>query len=369
MLLTEPYFLFIFNLLIGICFGNILYRADYCMAGMFRDVFLMKDYTLLRSLYLCVVISMALLYLTRLSGIIPFYPPPTYSLASAATFAGGIIFGVGMVLAGGCVVGTLYKMASGNVTNLFAFIGIISGSMLYAEFHPAFEKFRSDTTLLPYTMLSDFSRTVELVTIIIVFLLSAVIFEIWRRAGKWRVEAYAQRYLQPYKAAVYISLLNLFVYIFSGWPMGITTAYAKIGAYIESFFVPSHVRELVYFNEPSIRVQLADRVITGGAGAGMDVIFQTEFPLIIGIVFGAFLTSVILKEFKIYGLPPKRQILSAFSGGVMLAMGARIASGCNVKFVLGAIPLLAFQGILFVTGMVAGAYIGAVILKRMVLKI
>lgn len=139
MFLNEPYYLFFFNLSVGIILGSVFYRADYCMAGMFRDMFLFRDYSLFRSLLLLVVTAMFLLYIARLSGLIQLYPPPTYGYASLATIIGGIVFGTGMVMASGCVVGTLYKMAKGNLTNLIAFIGIIAGSLVYAESHPFWE--------------------------------------------------------------------------------------------------------------------------------------------------------------------------------------------------------------------------------------
>ncbi|MFN3740832.1 MAG: YeeE/YedE family protein, partial [Thermodesulfovibrionales bacterium] len=63
MLLHEPFYLFSFNLIMGIILGSIFYRADYCMAGIFRDVFLFRDYSLLRSLLLLVVTAMFLFYL------------------------------------------------------------------------------------------------------------------------------------------------------------------------------------------------------------------------------------------------------------------------------------------------------------------
>lgn len=47
MLLTDAYFLVVFNLLTGALLGNILYRSDFCMAGIFRDLFLFRNYSLL----------------------------------------------------------------------------------------------------------------------------------------------------------------------------------------------------------------------------------------------------------------------------------------------------------------------------------
>ncbi|BCB97075.1 hypothetical protein JZK55_19970 [Dissulfurispira thermophila] len=363
MLLSEPYYLFFFNLSVGIILGSIFYRADYCMAGMFRDAFLFRDYSLLRSLILLVVTAMSLFYIMRLSGLIRLYPPPTYSYPSLATIIGGFIFGVGMVLASGCVVGTLYKMAKGNLTNLIAFIGIIAGSLIYAESHMFWESLRTDFILTGNMFLSEDDFIIPL---FIVFAAS-IFFLKWKRQGKWNLEAYATGYIQPWKAAIIIAVLNVFVYIFSGWPMGITTAYAKIGAYIENIFYPEHLQGLSYFSQNSVSINISGINISGGAGPRIDIITFTELALAVGIIAGSFITSLFLREFKIYGLPPKKQAFSAFLGGMLLAYGARIAGGCNLKFIVGALPLLSIQGVVFVSAMTIGAFSGAKIIKKLFL--
>lgn len=362
MFLTEPYHLFFFNLSVGVILGSIFYRADYCMAGIFRDMFLFRDYSLLRSLLLLIVTAMSLFYMARLSGLIQLYPPPTYGYASIATIIGGILFGTGMVMASGCVVGTLYKMAKGNITNLIAFIGIIAGSLIYAESHSFWESLRTDTVFIKHMFLWKND------VIILIFTVAALIlFLKWKREGKWNLEAYATGYIQPWKAALIIAVLNVLVYIFSGWPMGITTAYAKIGAYIENIFYTDHVQSLEYFSQNPISINISGVNISGGASPKIDIITFTEMALIVGIIAGSFLTSVFFKEFKIYGLPPKKQAISAFLGGMLLAYGARIAGGCNLKFIVGALPLLSIQGIAFVAAMTIGAYSGSKIIKKVFL--
>lgn len=362
MFLNEPYYLFFFNLSVGIILGSVFYRADYCMAGMFRDMFLFRDYSLFRSLMLLVVAAMSLFYLARLSGFIHLYPPPTYGYASAATVIGGIVFGIGMVMASGCVVGTLYKMAKGNLTNLIAFIGIIAGSLIYAESHPFWESLRTDTIFTRHMFLWE-----DEVIILFIVPVALILFLKWKREGKWNLEAYASGYIQPWKAALIIAVLNVLVYIFSGWPIGITTAYAKIGAYVENFFIPSHVERLSYFTGDSVSAVISGVNISGGASPKIDIITFTEMALIVGIIAGSFLTSVFLREFKIYGLPPKKQAFSAFLGGMLLGYGARIAGGCNLKFVVGALPLLSIQGIVFAAAMTIGAYFGSKIIKKVFL--
>lgn len=362
MFLNEPYYLFFFNLSVGIILGSVFYRADYCMAGMFRDAFLFRDYSLLRSLLLLVVTAMFLLYIARLSGLIHLYPPPTYGYASAATIIGGIVFGIGMVMASGCVVGTLYKMAKGNLTNLIAFIGIIAGSLVYAESHPFWESIRTETVFIKQMFLWEGD-----VIILIIMIVALMLFLKWKKEGKWNLEAYAAGYLQPWKAALIIAVLNILVYIFSGWPMGITTAYAKIGGYIETILYPDHIQSLAYFSQDSVSINISGVNISGGASSKIDIITFTELALVIGIIAGSFLTSVFLKEFRIYGLPPKKQVISAFLGGMLLAYGARIAGGCNLKFIAGALPLLSIQGIVFVVAMTFGSYLGSKTIKKLFL--
>ncbi len=369
MLIANAYLVFLVNLLAGVVFGVVLYRGDYCMAGMFRDAFLLGDFTLLRSLYLLVTISMVLFFIAHLAGLLPFYPPPTYSIPSLMSLAGGFVFGVGMVLAGGCVVGTLYKMASGNLTNLIGFFGIITGSLLYAEVHPFFSHLYKTYQIGRYITLYGLSPVIESAFTGVFVILSIVVFLRWKKRGHWDVRAHAVGYLKPWKAALIIAILNLLVYLLSGWPMGITTGYAKLGAYLERYLAPGHYSHVLFFHSPSVGIHRGGRLITGGAGATFDIITAEEVSLIIGVLLGAFFTSLYYREFRVYGLPPLGQTISAFTGGMMIALGARVASGCNVKFVLGGLGLISFQAILFVSAMTAGAYAGAIILKKVVLRL
>ena len=367
MLLTEWHALVVFNLIAGMVLGSVLYRSDFCMAGIFRDAFLFRNYALLRPLLLLIALSMVLFSLARFAGLILFPSPPFFSPPTAATLAGGAVFGLGMVLAGGCVVSTLYKMAGGNVAGMIAFIGMIAGSLLYAEIHRWWEPFKAGTVLTRTALLGDITPAGELLTTVLAAALFAAMFVRWTRQGKWTVTAYAEGYLQPWKAAVLIAVLNTAVYILAGWPMSITTGYTKLGAYMVDLVAPAHAADLRLFQQNSLSVVVSGVPLAGGAGPRVDIVFLTQIPLFIGIIAGAFLTALVLKEFKIYGLPPKRQIASACAGGMLMGLGARMASGCNLTFVLGALPVFAFQGFLFVAAMAVGAWAGARLLKRFVI--
>jgi len=66
-------------------------------------------------------------------------------------------------------------------------------------------------------------------------------------------------------------------------------------------------------------------------------------------------------------MPPGKQIFSALIGGILMAVGSLMASGCNLWHIIGGLPVFALQSILFVSGLIPGAYIGSHIIKRIII--
>ncbi len=353
----------------GTLLGFLLHRSDYCMAGIFRDLFLFKNSPLLRVFLIQFFVTMFFFYLGRASGLVELYPPPNLREASFITLAGGFIFGTGMVLAGGCVMGTLYKMGAGNVGSLLAFLGLITGSGLYAEVYPLFFKLHKDTIIVKDVLFGQFlSKGEDILFILMMVFLSLVILR-WIKEGKIYQKAYADGYIQPWITAVLISLINLIIYITSQTPMAISTAYAKLVAYIEKLFVPLHYTTLEFFRRLSYSVYSSKGdLIEGGPGAQIDHIFIVEISLLLGIVFGSFISALSLREFRILKkLPPSAQLISAFTGGLLLAFSSRMAGGCNVKFLMSGLPMLSIQAMVFLLGLVPGSYLGTIIFKKFVI--
>jgi len=338
------------------------------MVAMLRDYYLIRDTTLLRSFVIYFLIAAVLFHLGSLVGLLPFVPPPTFAPASLATMAGGLLFGIGIVLAGGCVVGTLYKMASGNLVNWIGFTGIIIGSLLYAEVHPLMQLFAARTTFTDAITVAQHNPGLKSLILLAILIVGLLVIWRWSRQGGLHVISYARGYIQPWKVASILALLNFFFYMLSAAPMGITTAYAKVAGYLEQVFLPEHVADLAYFQNNSVSFKVGEILVSGGAGPHLDYISFTELTLMAGIFLGALTTALYYKEFKIYGLPPWRQTVTALAGGILLALGARIASGCNVKFFLGALPLLAWQGLIFAAATIVGTWIGTKILTRYVIR-
>jgi len=359
------------SLAIGLTAGFVMHRADFCVTASFRDLFLFRDFFLLRQMILLVVVSMVLFEFGRLSGLITLYPFPLLGAPSLANAAGGFVFGIGMVLAGGCVVGNLYKMGAGSLTSALAFAGMLAGSAAYAEIHPQWSAFAKSTVLVKNVV------TVPQwlgVSPFVLLLPLAAIGSVWLvrefRAGRMHRPGFAAGHLAPSRAAVILALLGFVSYVVIGMPMGITTSYSKLGAGIESLIAPAHAGQLAYFSLQPLNYTppFSEHAIQGGPGPKLDAIAAIQFPLIFGIIGGAMVSALRVGEWRLQWRLPRRQLLSALSGGLLLGLAARMAPSCNVWHLWGGVPILALQSLLFVAGLLPGTWVGARLLTRFVVR-
>jgi len=359
------------SLILGLIAGFVMYRSSFCMAGMFRDLFLFRSTFMLRILVLFVAVAMLLLESVRQAGLIGIFPYPGFGSPALTTIAGGLIFGVGMSLAGGCVAGTLYKMGSGSVVSTTAFIGLIVGSALYSEVQPFWSaivvKTRFNTGLETVAKLVGKPQGL-VVAITLILLATQILF--WQRTGKLVRSSCTSGYLQPWKASVILAVLVTASVVIIGIPLGITTSYAKTGSWLQQIVAPEYVRTHEYFS--IVAFDYTNRFLnmsySGGPGPHADSISLIQFPLITGIVAGGFLASRMVGEFRIYSAVPRRQLVSALAGGVLMGLAARMAPSCNVWHLLGGLPILATQSLFFLAGLVPGAWCGGHLLTGLVLK-
>lgn len=371
MIASPATLLFAIGLLLGGIAGFVMHRADFCIAGMFRDLFLFKSVAKLRSLILYVAVALTLFEIARLCGLLPLYPFPGLGPASGAGILGGMLFGVGMVLAGGCVVGTLYRMGAGSLLSCVAFIGLVIGSALYAEFHPMWKRLLTSTILfsgkLTLPQYLDCSPT-PLAAITAALLGGLVAYWAWQ--GGMTRRLYARGALQLWQAALILACVSLASCVLIGMPLGITTAYAKMGAVVENALIPGHVATLAFFTAQPLSYTnpLTGYRLTGGAGPLWDGIAIIQFPLIVGILLGGALSALRLGEFAPTLAVPWRQYVSAMAGGILMGLASRMAPACNVWHLLGGLPVFAFTSVIFLVGILPGAWLGSCILSKWVVR-
>ena len=119
-------------LIFGVVFGMILQRSRFCFTAAFRDPVITGSTSLTRAVFLAIAVgtigfSALSLYSISTGGI----PLATDSVAplSILTVIGGIMFGIGMVTAGGCASGTLMRVGEGFQLQWVALLCFMLGSV------------------------------------------------------------------------------------------------------------------------------------------------------------------------------------------------------------------------------------------------
>ncbi len=115
----------------GLAFGFVLQRSRFCFVSAISNYFLFRDRRLLVGILTGLFIS-TIGFAVIMHNQVPHPSTGIPATAFVAPFGwhlvvAGLIFGLGMMLAGGCVLGTLYRIGEGAVASLTALLGIITG--------------------------------------------------------------------------------------------------------------------------------------------------------------------------------------------------------------------------------------------------
>jgi uncharacterized membrane protein YedE/YeeE len=356
-------------LVIGLAAGFLMHRSDFCLAGAFRDLFLFKSYDLIRPLVLLLTLSALLFEVCHLTGFLPAYPLPWFAPPAGVNVLGGMVFGAGMVLAGGCVVGVLYKMGGGSLMALVAFLGLLAGSALYAEIHVWWSALAKQTVFSTKAVtLPQWIGGWSFITPFVFVAVGGFFCWRWLQTGCWNKPSAVEGFVPLWFTAIALAVLGFLAVMLCGLPLGVTTSYAIGAALVESWLFPGHLATVSFFSTESVHYALPiDGILrSGGAGPRFDIVAIVQVPLILGIVCGAWLSAYLLGEFRVVWKVPPSQIVMVFFGGIIMALGARMTPGCNVWHLCGGLPLLTMQSILFVIGLLPGAWFGGKILQRVV---
>jgi uncharacterized membrane protein YedE/YeeE len=355
-------------LLVGLAAGFILHRSDFCMAGAFRDLFLFRSTFMLRPLLLLVIVAAVLFEIERQIGLVR-SPFPFFGAPTLFSLIGGILFGLGMVLSGGCVIGILYKLGGGSRLALIALVGMVLGSGLYAEMHQYVVPLARKLTFTRSITLPQLTGVSPLWWVLGSLLFGGSLLWRWQQSGQLRRTSLVAGYLQPWRAALLLAVLLAVSAAVAGVPFGVTTSYLKWMAWIEQLWFPAHVASLPIYNAQPVQMSLpfAADTLSGGAGPSFDAVALMQFPLIGGIILGAAFSSWRLREWSWHGQVPFSQMMAAFAGGLLMAFGSRLTPGCNVWHLWGGLPIFALQSILFVVGLLPGAWLGGRVVSWIVL--
>ncbi|OXL86860.1 hypothetical protein BCV73_30120 [Paenibacillus sp. SSG-1] len=114
--------------LFGAAFGILIERGQICFTSAFRDLWISGRAAMTKAIFVGMAVSsVATLIIILVNGM-----DPITKIAAPSTLIGGILFGIGIVMAGGCETGMMYRLMEGQVVFLPVFIGNIAGATALA---------------------------------------------------------------------------------------------------------------------------------------------------------------------------------------------------------------------------------------------
>lgn len=336
------------GLLVGVAFGFVLQRGRFCVNTAFRDVIFINDFTLLRAYALGVLVTMIGANFIEDAGLLghvdaagAFVRGELYRQAFVpwANMIGGYIFGMGIVLAGGCGSGILYRVGEGLMAAFVAVVGFFFGIIMtrYGVLKPVYDVLVNSDQVV--TMAGGDVPTLYGVL----------------GMNKWLVIVIITAALMPFlvKGKLFKKQKKGYYWSVAGALVGVVA----VAAWWASEYFGGKARGL------SFTGPLREFFLAVGMGNSMGdpaqsrtlfgITFSWSSLYVLGVPFGAYLSARFLKEFKLK-VPPANELLRVLLGGLVMGIGAQIGGGCNVGHGLTGVSTLAISSIVATIFIVLG---------------
>ncbi|BAE75018.1 putative inner membrane protein [Sodalis glossinidius str. 'morsitans'] len=122
------------GLLCGVLLGFVMQRGRFCLTGGFRDMYLAKNNRLFYALLIAIAIQSLGVYILIAAGQFSY---DAGAFPWSGTIVGGYVFGIGIVMAGGCATGTWYRAGEGLIGSWIALAAYMVTSAVMRSPHLA----------------------------------------------------------------------------------------------------------------------------------------------------------------------------------------------------------------------------------------
>lgn len=313
--------------LIGGALGMTLYHASFGFTSSWRVFIKERRGRGLRAQMIMLALAVLLFFPALGAGELFGHPVKgNVNPVSMSVMIGAFIFGIGMQLGGGCASGTLYTVGGGSARMLVTLLFFCIGSLI-ATSH--IDWWFNLPHLEPISLVKSFGVVPALVLSFAIFALIAwlsIYFE-KKRHGSLETEPKNQaegwtRFLRgPWPliwGGVLLTLLNFATLALAGRPWGVTSALA-VWAAKPAVLLGLDVSGWSYWQQPGNAKALAQSL-------WFDITSMMNFGIMLGALLAASLAGKFAPNFNI----PKRSLIAAILGGLLLGYGARLAYGCNI---------------------------------------
>ncbi|MDA8214195.1 MAG: YeeE/YedE family protein [Nitrospiraceae bacterium] len=290
------------------------------MNSAFRDVIFVNDFTLFRAWLLALFIAIIGSNLIESLGFMGDDGLRRQAFAPIAAIVGGYIFGLGIVMAGGCGSGVLYKQGEGTLAALIATLGFGIGlvSTMHGPLQPISKFLKSfkvsigeGEDAIGSPALWDIFGGGATIKWVVIAVIAVIIITVVLKG-----RPFAKGPKKGWSWSVGGALIGVVV-VFAWWA---------------SYYWGGQARGLSFSGPLSDFFMF---VLTANSKAPFDPMFSIlgigvatwSALYIIGVPIGAYISAKGLGEFKLTIPKDPNEILRVFGGGLIMGFGGAVAGG------------------------------------------
>ena len=308
----------------GLAFGFVLQRGGFCLTRAISNLVLMRDAGIMRAYVLALLVAVIGVHVLIVTGVVDV---PVRPFRWAANVLGGALFGVGMILSGGCSGSTWYRVGEGAIGAWVVLLGFAMGAT--ATTVGVLAPVRSALAAPGLTIAHASGGSPTLASALglspwIVIIVLVVGGGVWIARGV-REPAH-DKWPWPLTgvAVGVLIVVGWWTSTFGDRPVGITFA--------------SNTGHLLTYP----LVGYPNRV-------------SWSMAMLLGVPVGAWLSAWRAGEFR-WKLPPGWSLVKIFGGGLLMGASALVAEGCNITQGLTNAATLSVGSLVTFVAMLAGAY-------------
>lgn len=327
------------GLLCGLLLGFVMQRGRFCITGAFRDLYVTRNSKMFIALLIAITVQSVGFFALKQLGILNV--EPAENLAIGAVLIGAYLFGIGIVLAGGCATGTWYRAGEGLVGSWIAlFVYMLFSAMMRTGPLGSFNTAMREKSIEHTTIYGSFGISPWY---LVVALVGVTVWVVYRHLSRPQPKIASlkpkktglahvlfEKRWHPFVTAILVGLIAL-----AAWPLSVATG--------RNFGLG----------------------ITGPSANLMQywVMGDTQFLnwgvyLVLGILLGSFIAAKASNEFRVR-VPDTTTVLRSAAGGAIMGIGASLAGGCSIGNGLVETAFFSWQGWLSLPIMILGTWTAA----------
>ncbi|MGE0858591.1 MAG: YeeE/YedE family protein [Gammaproteobacteria bacterium] len=352
LMLAGPQALAWGGLVLGVLFGALVEGTRFCAMGALSDRRNFGDGRRLRAWLLASAVALLGTQALAAGGVVELqlsmYLAPR--LDWAGHLLGGLLFGIGMVFAGGCASRNLVRLGGGDVraavvlgvTGVFAYMtlgGVLAPLRAALESATRIEWLAAVDGSLPALLAAASGApqaTLRLAVIVLV-------------AGGLLVYCFADPAFRRAQRQLWGGV---------GVGLCVVAAWALTGlAYDEFADLPVPPQALSFVRPAGDTLEYLQR-FTAAAVPGFGV------ATVLGVVLGAAAMALATGRFRLAGFADSADTLRNLAGGALMGIGGVTAMGCSIGQSVSGLSTLALGSFLAAPALIAGGFIGLALLER-----